>query len=155
MPSSSGKSKGVAEQANTAVNDHINNLNKHRFFYKVLLFISWIFILIGFCSVVATYCLIDIKDRKTSIDYTAYISWGVLGLAIIIIFLLFYFRNGKETAENLTQLNELLKETELEIKDKDKQRADAVQKLSDKEDEFKEKTKKQREAIKTLLGGSI
>jgi uncharacterized membrane protein YvbJ len=155
MPSSSGKNKGIAEQANTAVNDHINNLNKHRIFYKVLLFISWIFIIVGFCSVVATYCLIDIKDRKNSIDYTAYISWGVLGLAIVIIFLLIYFRNGKETAENLTQLNELLKETELEIKDKEKQRIAAEQKLIDTQEEFEEKTKKQKEAIKTLFGGSI
>lgn len=147
------KNKDIAKQANKAVNDHINNLNKHRFFYKVLLIISWIFILIGFFSVVATYLLIDIKDRKASIDYTAYISWGVLGLALLIIFLLIYFRNGKETAENLTQLNELLRETEFEIKDKERQQAAAEQKIADMKEEYAGKIEKQQKAFTTIFGG--
>ncbi len=147
------KNKDIAEKANKAVNDHINNLNKHRFFYKVLLIISWIFILVGFCSVVATYLLIDEKNRTTSIDYTAYISWGVLGLALLIIFLLIYFRNGKETAENLTQLNELLRETEFEIKDKDNQRIAAEQKIADMKAEYAGKVENQQKALRTIFGG--
>ena len=154
MPVSLGKNKkDVASQANTAVNDHINNLNKHRFYYKVLLMISWFFILVGFFSVVATYLLIDEKNRTTSIDYTAYITWGVLGLALLIIFLLIYFRNGKETAENLTQLNELLRETEFEIKDKERQRAAAEQKIADIKEEYAGKIENQQKALRTIFGG--
>ena len=145
--------KSVASQANKAVNDHINNLNKHRFFYKVLLIISWIFILVGFCSVVATYLLIDEKNRSTSIDYTAYISWGVLGLALLIIFLLIYFRNGKETAENLTALNELLRETEFEIKDKERQQAATEKKIADIQEENANNAEKMRAAFRTILRG--
>ena len=154
MPVSLGKNKkDVASQANTAVNDHINNLNKHRFYYKVLLMISWFFILVGFFSVVATYLLIDKKNRTTSIDYTAYITWGVLGVALLIIFLLIYFRNCKETAENLTQLNELLRETEFEIKDKERQRAAAEQKIADIKEEYAGKIEKQQKALRTIFGG--
>lgn len=154
MPITLGKNKkDVASQANRAVNDHINNLNKHRFYYKVLLMISWFFILVGFFSVVATYLLIDEKNRTTSIDYTVYISWGVLGLALLIIFLLIYFRNGKETAENLTQLNELLRETEFEIKDKERQQAAAEQKIADMKEEYAEKIEKQQKALRTIFGG--
>lgn len=156
MPIALGKkNKDVVNKAYTAVNDHINNLNKHRFFYKVLLFISWIFILIGFFSVVATYLLIDKKNRSTNIDYTAYISWGVLGLALLIIFLLIYFRNGKETAENLTEMNELLKETEFELKDRDRQQAVAEQKIADIEEKYTGEKAKTQEALRTIFASQI
>ena len=156
MPISLGKkNRDVASQANKAVNDHINNLNKHRFFYKVLLFISWIFILIGFFSVVSTYLLIDEKNRTTSIDYTAYITWGVLGVALLIIFLLIYFRNGKENDQNLTKMNELLKETEFEIKDRDRQQAEFKQKIADIEEKYAGSKVKTQEALRTIFGSQI
>ncbi len=62
-------------------------------------------------------------------------------------------RLKNEYCEYLTKMNELLKETEFELKDKDKQRAAAEQKITDIQEENAGNKVKSLEALRTIFGG--
>lgn len=106
---------------------HTQNLDNHRYFYKILLIIAIILLAVATAFIGSLYGVVKENDRSDTFNLLTYISFGLVGSAILILTIVVYLRYRKENNQDISGINKSVRNLGDAAKKANDQAADANQ----------------------------
>jgi len=106
---------------------HTQNLDNHRYFYKILLIIAIILLAVATGFIGSLYGVVKENDRSDTFNLLTYISFGLVGSAILILTIVVYLRYRKENNQDISGINKSVRNLGDAAKKANDQAADANQ----------------------------
>lgn len=110
------------------MNKHTQNLDNHRYFYKILLIISIVLLIVAIAFIGALFGVVKKEDRSDTFNVLTYISFSLVGSAILILSIIVYLRYRKENNQDISGINKAVRNLGDAAKKAREQAADANQK---------------------------
>ena len=106
---------------------HTQNLDNHRYFYKILLIIAIILLAVATGFIGSLYGVVKKNDRSDTFNLLTYVSFGLVGSAILILTIVVYLRYRKENNQDISGINKSVRNLGDAAKKANDQAADANQ----------------------------
>jgi len=106
---------------------HTQNLDNHRYFYKILLIIAIILLAVATAFIGSLYGVVKENDRSDTFNLLTYVSFGLVGSAILILTIVVYLRYRKENNQDISGINKSVRNLGDAAKKANDQAADANQ----------------------------